>query len=381
MSFPILVALHTGSKTGYAIAPLERAFFQMAQHLVEDDTKIHFAYRNLERGRPDTLPENFHNIVSLDIRDRSRVELGRVESYVRSHGIRTVFAFDAPVALPSYGPMRKAGVQRIISYQGAPMSSIFPRWKLALKKLEVRLQRHRPDHYIFESEAMRATAVEGRGISRDDTSVVYLGADTNRFAPRARGYAHAQFGIPGSRLLVVFSGHMEPRKGVHVLIESFVELVDRRGRENVHLLVLGNQPGQERAFENLYVGSKAEGHITFGGYRNDVADIFGSADLGAIASTGWDSFTMSSVEMALSGLPLLVSNLQGLAETVDDGVTGYTFPPGDARRLADLIELFTDNPNLRCKMGRAARRRAVERHSVETQVAELAKLVRAVCAD
>ena len=376
MPAPILVVLHTRSNTGYAIAPLERVFLRMAQSLVEDGSSIHFAYRSLETGRPDTLPSGFDNIVALDIRSRSSTDINAVADYIRRNRIRTVFAFDAPVSLPSYRPMRQAGVKRIISYQGAPMSSLFTGWKLLLRKLDVRVRPSRPEHFIFESEAMRDTAVNGRGIPRADTSVVYLGVDGERFRPIGDGYAHRVFGIPEDRCLVVYSGHMERRKGVHVLVEAFVELVEARGRTDLHLLVLGNKPGQMERFLPLYQDTAADSHITFGGYRDDIAAIFGSADVGAIASTGWDSFTMSSVEMAASGLPLVVSDLQGLAETVEPGKTGYTFPPGDARRLADHLERLADDAALRQRLGSAARERALARYSVDRQVMELAEIVR-----
>ena len=59
-----------------------------------------------------------------------------------------------------------------------------------------------------------------------------------------------------------------------------------------------------------------------------------SSTLGVIALTGWDSFTLSSVEMAPCGFPLVVSRLQGLIETADDGGTGYLFDMDDHNALA-----------------------------------------------
>jgi glycosyltransferase involved in cell wall biosynthesis len=66
-----------------------------------------------------------------------------------------------------------------------------------------------------------------------------------------------------------------------------------------------------------------------------------------IASTGWDSFPRSSLEMAASGLPVLVSDLAGLNETIDNGQTGLLFTPGDHIDLADKIEYLADNTETR----------------------------------
>ena len=56
---------------------------------------------------------------------------------------------------------------------------------------------------------------------------------------------------------------------------------------------------------------------------DDLSRIFPCCYAGVIASTGWDSFTVSSLEMASSGLPLVVSNLQGLSESIEADVTGF----------------------------------------------------------
>ncbi len=179
-----LVALHTPSNTGYAIAPLERVFHQVAGKLTESADDVHFAYKHLERGAPDTLPSDFGNIIACDLRDRAPETAARLESYVRTHGISTVLAFDAPVQLPTFRALRQGGVTTLVSYQGAPMSSLNRGPRLWLKQLDVRLRRNGPDHYIFESEAMRETAVRGRGIPARHTSVVPLGVDTDRYRPR-----------------------------------------------------------------------------------------------------------------------------------------------------------------------------------------------------
>src|SRR5690606_27287462 len=138
--------------------------------------------------------------------------------------------FDQPVSRPIYRHFRRAGVRRFISYWGAPMSSIFGPAKLMLKRIEVALRRHGPDHYIFESHGMAETAIRGRGIPARKTSVVYLGVDAQRFRPtqEQQSYVHEQLGIPTTRRVLVYSGHMEERKGVAVIIRAANRLAESR---------------------------------------------------------------------------------------------------------------------------------------------------------
>ena len=122
-------------------------------------------------------------------------------------------------------------------------------------------------------------------------------------------------------------------------------------------------------------GLSAVNHVTFGGYRSDIPLLMQSSTIGVLASTGWDSFTMSSVEMMASGLPLVVSRLQGLAETIEDGVNGFFFKPGDAHELSQCIHgLLTDRE--RCELfSKASRSRAEKLFSKDTQVKGLAALL------
>ena len=375
----ILIFFHCGANTGYAIAQLERVFFRMASRLTADESHVHFAYTGLAGGAPATLPPNFNNVIEFNPLDGTPAALKRIARYIDEHDIDVAFGFDQRVAQPSYKALRKAGIKTFVSYWGAPMSSVNAGPKLWLKRLEVALRRHGPDHYIFESAAMAKTATHGRGIPERAVDVVYLGVDPERYRPPQAPsfYAHDAFNIPRERKIVVFSGHMEERKGVHVLVRAAVELASR-GRTDFHLLILGNKAGQEANFFPLYMGTAARRFITFGGYRDDMPDILRSCYCGAIASTGWDSFTMSSVEMAASGLPLVVSRLQGLVETVDEGRTGFLFPPGDVTTLADTLTILLDNPSQRLEMSVAARARVLNAFTIDHQVDGLMRVVQKV---
>ena len=56
----MLIVFHTQSNTSYAMAPLEKMFFQVACALVGDRNNVHFAFRNLYKGMPTCLPEDFN---------------------------------------------------------------------------------------------------------------------------------------------------------------------------------------------------------------------------------------------------------------------------------------------------------------------------------
>ncbi|MDH5325922.1 MAG: glycosyltransferase family 4 protein [Gammaproteobacteria bacterium] len=376
----ILIALHFGSNIGYAIAPLEKTFYLMALELTGDASRIHFSYQNLDKGMPESLPQGFSNVITLKTRNASTEDLEFIKKYITEHDIKWVFGFDLPVSLPVYKPMRDAGVERIVSYYGAPLSSINRGMKLLLKRIEVGLRPHKPDHFILESIAMQNTAVFGRGIRAADTSVVNLGVDTDKYKPDndLADYAYSEFSIPRDQKILFYSGHMQERKGVDVIIKAITHLVNTKKRSDVHMLLLGNKNDEEKRFYPIFENTPAQQHITFGGYRSDLHKLMASCYLGVIASNGWDSFPRSAIEMGASGLPLLVSNFQGLTETIVEGKTGYTFRTSDHVDLADKIIDLLDNNNVRDQFSQNARERAERQFTLDVQLNNLVEVMRKV---
>jgi len=376
----ILLTLHVGPDAGYAIDSLLAIFIRMAERLVDDKRNVHVAFPNMIGLERCEAISGVENIVEFDPATRDPVELEMIKTYIRKNGIDVVFGFDQPVQQISCQHMRRAGVRRIVSYQGAPMSSLNSGLKLFLKRLEVMLTFGSPDHYIFESEAMAETAYKGRGVPVARTSVVHLGVNERRFRPAdgPSNYVYDALDIPRNRKIIYYSGHMEERKGVAVLVNAAKYLYENYGRRDFHFLILGNRDGEERKYLDMLNGTGSREHVTFGGYRQDVEKILPCCYLGTIASTGWDSFTMSSLEIASCGLPLLVSRLQGLVETIDDGKTGYTFTRGDHAELASLIGRLLDDPEQRDRMGARARQRVLEGYTKEQQIELLVDVMKRV---
>jgi glycosyltransferase involved in cell wall biosynthesis len=347
-----------GTGTRYALAPLARMFYEVGVELAGGDPGlVHFGYPNFQGGHPRALPENFRNFVQWDFRDMSAAALRRVAGYARSFHIRTAMIFDIQPVNPVFRRLHEAGVRTVLAYWGAPICSLMPGWRLAIKRVQFALARSKADGLIFESQAMAELAIYGRGVPPHMIDVVPLGVDTGLFRPGESDYVYEALGLRRDRKVVIYAGHMEKRKGVRTLIEAAIELLGRRGRSDVCFLLFGNQGDQSREFEQMYAGSGFESLIRFGGYRSDLAKIYPGCFCGVIPSTGWDSYTCSALEMAACGLPVVASRLQGLCEAVLDGKTGVLFPPGDSQALADVLANLLDHPQLAREYGAQGRRR------------------------
>lgn len=367
-----------GADIGFAIGRLISVFYDMACQLAGNPADVHFSFASSDRLLTcRNLPSGFSNVIAYDYRRDSTDDTAALATYVREKGISTAFALDMAVDSLCLPALRRAGVSHVVSYWGAPMSSMNSGWRLIAKRLEVALlRRHKPDHFIFESRAMRDFAVGGRGLSRASTSVVHTGVDAERFSPRPNlsGIVHERFGVPRGAPIVVYMGHLHRRKGVHVLMRAMEHVVAEMGRSDVYCLFLGNSPGEEHQFQDCF--DRAAPRLIFGGYQSDVPDLLAGCFVGCIPSTGWDSFPMSSIEMQACGVPVVVSDWQGVPETVADGSTGIVVPSGNAEALARALVSLIDEPRRREQMSLAARLRVEASFTRAHQVANLVNDVR-----
>lgn len=376
----MLIIIPFGITISFAIVRLIGVFYEMALRLTGDPAQVHFAFTSVKGARSTALPASFDRVIEFDLTAPTTSAVDRLTEYVRNAGVSTVFALDLPVDAPYLPALRRAGVRRVISYSGAPMSSINRGPKLVVKRLEVEFFRPaKPDLFIFESEAMRVCGVLGRGLSRKSTTVVHTGVDEQVFRPGAgpAGLAYSRFGIPADRRIVAYMGHLDRRKGVHVLMQAAGQLVRLMRRTDIQFLFLGDRKGEADQFAE-YLTDVGD-HVTFGGYQADIPAILAGCYLGCIPSSGWDSFPMSSLELQACGLPVVVSDLQGVPETISDGKTGIVVPSGDPGRLAAAIVELVDDPVRRNAMGVAARHRIesglTRNHQIENLVRALGGLV------
>lgn len=104
-----------------------------------------------------------------------------------------------------------------------------------------------------------------------------------------------------------------------------------------------------------------------------VADFVNASDVVAMPSAA-EAQALVYLETAACGRTLIASDIPAAREVVEHGRTGLLFPTGDAEALAAAILTAARDPELRMRLGEAARR-AMERHSLDRVVAEYDELL------
>lgn len=172
---------------------------------------------------------------------------------------------------------------------------------------------------------------------------------------------------------LVAIGRLAEQKGLPVLIDAVAQALP--ALPGLRLTLVGDG-GLRRALEAQVHRLGLEGTVTFAGWQDEAGV---RAALGAAQALVLPSFAeglpVVAMEAMAAGRPVIGTLIAGLPELVTPE-TGWLVPAGDARSLAGaMAALAATPPDRLADMGRAARRRALDRHDIDRAAARLAALI------
>ena len=162
----------------------------------------------------------------------------------------------------------------------------------------------------------------------------------------------AGFGIPDDAFVIACTASYRPRKGVEYLVEAMGLLPDDIP---AHLLLIGHMDADRltRKIER----SPARTRIHRAGFRTDAPAVTAACDVFCLPSTKREGLARAIIEAMAYSVPPVVTNSGGSPELVVDGESGIVVPIRDPAALAPAFETLYRNPDLRKRMGNAARER------------------------
>jgi len=165
-----------------------------------------------------------------------------------------------------------------------------------------------------------------------------------------------------------YIGQIAPHKGVHVLVDAFRRL-HTSYYQAVELHIWGGLDVQPSYSQSLKRAADADSRIKLQGRfdRIRLPEVLGSFDYSVIPSIWFENSPFSILESHSAGIPVITSDLGGMAELVDVGQNGLVFRPGDAIDLARIMQSVLDNAELNVRLQSGARQRFVRDTDDEMQ--------------
>ena len=221
----------------------------------------------------------------------------------------------------------------------------------------VRLMTSRlPDGIVVNSESTRSTLGDAANL-RVVPSVL-------PDAVRARN-AGVNGGRSATHLRIGMVGRLAPWKGQHVFLEAFGRAFG--GDEAEAVLVGSAMFGEDGYSDELLRLTRRlgiAGQVDMRGFRDDVWEELARLDVLVHASVTPEPFGQVVIEGMAAGLPVVTTTEGGPAEFVEHGRTALQVPPGDVAALAGALRRLADEPELRARLGQAARTKALDAQGI-----------------
>jgi glycogen(starch) synthase len=213
----------------------------------------------------------------------------------------------------------------------------------------------------------------------DKVDVIPNGVDSKAWRATATAVRKARERFEAKGPLVGFAGRLVYEKGVQDLVDAVPQL--RAEHPGLKVVIAGDGPYKEE-LQDAVCRHRISSTVAFTGFLNErELPAMLAATSATVVPSLYEPFGMVALEAASAGAPLAVASTGGLAEIVEPGVTGMTFPHSDPGALADAVGTLLAEPKLAKEMTKRASAMIAERYGwqgiAEKVVAAYGEAIRA----
>ncbi|GAB6845547.1 glycosyltransferase family 4 protein [Methylorubrum rhodinum] len=302
----------------------------------------------------------------------------RLARLCRREGVQILHARSRAPAWVALGAARRQKIPLVTTYHGSysGRTSVKLLYNSVMARGDVVIAN---SHYT--ADLIRRSHPEQAG---DRIVVIHRGTDLSTFTPSAVAPARVEalrraWGVAPHERVVLLAARLTAWKGQRVLIEAAARLRDL-GLSDLAVVLAGDPQGRsayERELDALIEARGLAGLVRRVGHCTDMPAAFRAASVVAVPSVEPEAFGRSAVEAQALGIPVVVSDLGAVPETVlappdaDPAQrTGWRVPAGDAYALADaLAEALSLGASARDALARRAQGHVEAHFSLDRMIA------------
>jgi len=295
--------------------------------------------------------------------------------------IRTILRLEIPQIVHTHTP--KAGIlgrwaawlartPRIIhTFHGFGFSQFHPFWAKRLYVWIERLTGLITTRFIVVSERNRLKGQQYRIFAGAACDLIRSGVDFSTFRNVSGDKSQKKIELdlaPSDRIVGIVAG-FKPPKGLHHFVTVAKRISEQR--TDIKFLMVGDGELRVQLEEQVHQ-LQLDSVVKMVGWRRDVPELLEIFDVFLLTSL-WEGLPRVLVEAMIVGVPIVATDVDGIAEVIRNGKNGYLVPPGDTAGMAQkLIELL-ENETLRRQMGATAKS-LVQEFSAEKMVEDYTRL-------
>ena len=217
------------------------------------------------------------------------------------------------------------------------------------------------------------------GLKDNKIDVIFNGIDSELFEIEdVSKDIRMELKIEGKTKLVGCIGRIIPQKGQKSFLLAIPGVIKKY--QETFFLIIGEVFLKEEAYKKelleIIKKNKIEDRVKFTGFRRDIGDVMRSLDVLVFPSATPESFGLSILEAMALGKPVIASNVGGVSEMIEDGITGMLIEPNHPEEITDrIIRLFSDQ-EMYDTIAREAKEVANKRFSLQKYVAAMEEAFR-----
>ena len=335
--------------------------FKNAGSLTKDieglQTKIFFgneySYRNKKRSKLSLLVESFFTIIKLltVIRNKNIHIVHTSLQHANTYGRIAAWFCKVPVIIMTeHGAARPKRLKHII---------------------EDRILARITDKIVCVSESGRDYYSRVEKIPIHKFEVIHNCIDISKFeVNKSKNELRSEYGFCHDKFIVGTVANFFEWKGHKHLLDAWSNLYKKLPQAK--LLLIGWGP-LKNSCKRMAADLGISQSVSFLGERSDIPELLRTMDVFVLPSLH-EGFGIVLLEAMCSSLPIVASNVGGIPEAIQDGVTGLLVPPGDSYALCHSILKVLSDDTLRLQMGDMGKGRVMSYFSAQSYLTNLQDL-------
>lgn len=199
------------------------------------------------------------------------------------------------------------------------------------------------DAIVCVSREVRDQYIEKIKCSPGKLHVIHNGIDPGLLLPLKKAeHLYTQYGLNKDNRHLISIARLVKIKDHSTLLKAQKKIIAEKN--NVCLLILGDGPLKEELELQVKELGLVE-HVRFLGHQDNIAEWLSISDI-SILSTHIEGFSSTVLESMAAGVPMIATGVGGNFEAIQDGITGFLIPHGDADHLARTTLRLLDDPGL-----------------------------------
>ena len=234
------------------------------------------------------------------------------------------------------------------------------------------------EHIVTTGIKLKETLVNDNSFPEHMITSIPTGIDTSIFKPDDKQAARAELKLPQDKTIIGILATLRSWKGHKYLVDAIAQLKQNTGKDDIHLLIVGDGPQRENLEKQIAeLGIKEI--TTMPGNQKNPYKWLQAMDIFTLPSYANEGVPQGLMQAMLTKLPVISTPVGSITEIIENDKTGLIINPEDTNALAEAIKSLLESTDTANNLAEIGYKFALENFSKELMVEKMEKIFIASC--